>query len=79
MARAKQAIHATSNFTFNNSPKQGEKFVNQMSTIVLRAYNAEAENCAKTEAANLATATSRLTKAKAQIERHGTMIKPARR
>ncbi|UKA54512.1 DUF2510 domain-containing protein [Arthrobacter sp. FW305-BF8] len=43
MARAKQAIHATSNFTFNNSAKQGEKSVNQMSTLMLRAYNAEAE------------------------------------
>jgi hypothetical protein len=75
MARAKQAIHATSNFTFNNSAKQGEKFVNQMSTIMLRAYNAEAENCVKTvKAGNLATATSRLTKAKEQIERQGTMI-----
>jgi hypothetical protein len=75
MARAKQAIHATSNFTFNNSTKQGEKFVNQMSTIMLRAYNAEAENCVKTvKAGNLATATSRLTKAREQIERQGTMI-----
>ncbi len=75
MARAKQAIHATSNFTFNNSAKQGMKFVNQMSTIMLRAYNAEAENCVKTvKAGNLATATARLTKAKEQIERQGTMI-----
>lgn len=75
MARTKQAIHATSNFTFNNSAKQGMKFVNQMSTIMLRAYNAEAENCVKTvKAGNLATATSRLTKAKEQIERQGTMI-----
>ncbi|WP_217375671.1 DUF4041 domain-containing protein [Paenarthrobacter ureafaciens] len=75
MAKAKQAIHATSNFTFNNSVRQGMKFVNQMSTIMLRAYNAEAENCVKTvKAGNLATATARLTKAKEQIERQGTMI-----
>ncbi|WOH20569.1 DUF4041 domain-containing protein [Paenarthrobacter sp. GOM3] len=75
MAGAKEAIHATSNFTFNNSARQGMKFVNQMSTIMLRAYNAEAENCVKTvKAGNLATATARLTKAKEQIERQGTMI-----
>lgn len=75
MARGKRAIHATSNFTFNNSAKQGEKFVNQMSTIMLRAYNAEAENCVKTvKAGNLATASSRLAKAKEQIERQSTMI-----
>lgn len=75
MASAKRAIHAAANFTFNNSTKQGEKFVNQMSTIMLRAYNAEAENCVKSvKAGNLATAVARLTKAKEQIERQGTMI-----
>lgn len=75
MASGKRAIHATANFTFNNSAKQGEKFVNQMSNIMLRAYNAEAENCVKSvKAGNLATAVARLTKAKEQIERQGTMI-----
>lgn len=75
MARGKNAIHATANFTFNNSQAKGTKFVNQMSTIMLRAYNAEAENCVKSvKAGSLATAVARLEKARTQIVRQGTMI-----
>ncbi|MFF2605819.1 DUF4041 domain-containing protein [Arthrobacter koreensis] len=75
MIRSKTAITATNNFTFNNSMKQGQRFVAQMSQIMLRAYNAEAENCVKTvKAGNLQTAQSRLSKARDQIIRQGTMI-----
>lgn len=75
MARAKSGITATTNFTFNNSVKQGQKFVAQMSQIMLRAYNAEAENCVKTvRAGNLQTAQARLSKARDQIVKQGTMI-----
>ncbi|BBE22600.1 hypothetical protein MN0502_14830 [Arthrobacter sp. MN05-02] len=74
-ARNKQAIHATTNFTFNNSATKGKQFVNQMSAIMLRAYNAEAENCVKSvKAGNLDTAIARLEKARDQIVRQGTMI-----
>jgi hypothetical protein len=73
--RAKAAIEANTNFTFNNSAAQGRKFVNEMSRIMLRAYNAEAENCVKTvKAGNLLAAEARLTKAKEQIEKQGRMI-----
>ena len=42
---------------------------------MLRAYNAEAENCVKTvKAGNLHAAQARLAKAVAQIEKHGKMI-----
>lgn len=75
MVRSKTAITATTNFTFNNSAKQGQKFVSQMSQIMLRAYNAEAENCVKTvRAGNLDTAQNRLSKAREQIVKQGTMI-----
>ncbi|MBM7846841.1 uncharacterized protein YlxW (UPF0749 family) [Arthrobacter roseus] len=75
MIRSKSAIVATKNFTFNNSAKQGQRFVSQMSQIMLRAYNAEAENCVKTvKAGNLQTAQSRLSKAREQIVKQGTMI-----
>jgi hypothetical protein len=75
MVRRKTAIIATTNFTFNNSAKQGQQFVNQMSQIMLRAYNAEAENCVKTvRAGNLQTAQNRLSKAREQIVKQGTMI-----
>lgn len=46
-----------------------------MSKIMLRAYNAEAENCVKTvKAGNLAAASARLFKASEQIARQGQMI-----
>ncbi|WP_228372868.1 DUF4041 domain-containing protein [Demequina subtropica] len=75
LVAAKRATSASSNFTFNNSAKQGERFVNDMSKLMLRSYNAEAENCVKTvKAGNLASAQQRLTKSMEQVEKLGTMI-----
>ena len=69
------AITATSNFTFNNSAAKGRTFVNQMSRIMLRAYNAEAENAVKTvKAGNLPSAQKRLSTARDQIAKQGQMI-----
>ncbi len=69
------AITATSTFTFNNSASKGQTFVNQMSRIMLRAYNAEAENAVKTvKAGNLASAQKRLSTAREQIAKQGRMI-----
>ncbi len=73
--RAKRATTASTNFTFNNSAAKGRKFVSDMSNLLLRAYNAEAENCVKSvKAGNLATATKRLSTVVGQIARQGTMI-----
>ena len=70
-----RAIHASTSFTFNNSAAKGKAFVNQMRRIMLRAYNAEAENAVKTvKTGNLAPAQKRLVRAKEQIEKQGTMI-----
>lgn len=69
------ATRATHNFTFNNSAAQGRKFVGDMSKLMLRSYNAEAENCVKTvRAGNLHTAQKRLSTAASQVERLGGMI-----
>ena len=73
--REGRATQATSNFTFNNSSAKGAKFVRDMSKLMLRSYNAEAENCIKAvRAGNLGTAQARLTRATDQIARLGTMI-----
>ncbi|QNN82846.1 DUF4041 domain-containing protein [Brachybacterium sp. Z12] len=70
-----KAIHAATGFVFNDSTAKGKTFVNQMRRIMLRAYNAEAENAVKTvKTGNLAPAIKRLTRAKEQIEKQGTMI-----
>ncbi|WAB83606.1 DUF4041 domain-containing protein [Microcella daejeonensis] len=75
IVRSKRATQATSAFTFNGSAAKGKKFVADMSNLLLRAYNAEAENCVKTvKAGNLATATKRLNTVVDQIARQGTMI-----
>jgi hypothetical protein len=73
--RTGSATSATTNFTFNNSVSKGNKFVRDMSTLLLRAYNAEAENCIKTvRAGNLDAARKRLSTVVAQVERQGKMI-----
>lgn len=75
LVRVGDATVATSNFTFNNSAAKGRKFVNDMSKLLLRAYNAEAENCIKTvRAGNLDAAQKRLSTVSTQVERLGTMI-----
>lgn len=73
--RDKRAVTAAPKFLFNNSEAQGRKFVSDMSKVLLRAYNAEAENAVKTtRAGNLAVAQKRLTTAAEQIARSGKMI-----
>ncbi|WP_166789629.1 DUF4041 domain-containing protein [Cryobacterium fucosi] len=70
-----KATTATAGFTFNNSKAKGDKFVRDMSKLMLRCYNAEAENCLKSvRAGNLATAQKRLGTTVDQVERLGGMI-----
>jgi len=71
----KEATTAVSGFTFNNSSAKGKSFVNQMSKMMLAAYNAEAENAIKAvRAGNLETALARLARAAARVEKNGAMI-----
>ncbi|MGO1735351.1 MAG: DUF4041 domain-containing protein [Leucobacter sp.] len=73
--RNKHAATAVEGFTFNNSIAQGKRFVNALTKLLLRAYNAEAENAIKTtKAGNLTTAQARLNRAADQIAKNGSMI-----
>lgn len=75
IVRAKSATVAASGFTFNGSESKGRKFVDDMSKMMLRAYNAEAENCVvAVRAGNLNVAVERLRKARDQIRKLGTLI-----
>ncbi|WP_408610770.1 DUF4041 domain-containing protein [Brevibacterium antiquum] len=75
MVRSNSATTVTSGFTFNNSKSQGSRFLKNMSKLLLRAYNAEAENAVKSaKAGNLESCTKRLSKAREQVERNGQMI-----
>ena len=75
MVQRRVATNAAAGFTFNGSAAKGNKFIKDMSSILLRAYNAEAENCVKSvRAGNLGTAQTRLSKVKEQIARQGLMM-----
>lgn len=75
MNKIGEAIKANYNFTFNDSKAEGTKMVRAYSRLMLRAYNAEAENCVKTvKAGNLDTAKARLAKSRNQIAKTGEML-----
>lgn len=75
MVRDKKAANATSNFSFNNSAAKGRKFVSDMAKMMLRAYNAEAENAILTvKAGNGQAAASRMERARTQVAKLGKMI-----
>ncbi|QCB51290.1 DUF4041 domain-containing protein [Rhodococcus sp. PAMC28707] len=69
------AIEASDLFSFNNSLARGRKMTGDLSKLMLRAYNAEAENCVRTlKAGNLVTAINRLEKAALSIAKLGTIM-----
>lgn len=70
-----QAVYAAQGFTYNNSAREGNKFVQDMKKLMLRAYNAEAENCVKaTKAGRTEASVKRLETAVRQIEKLGKLI-----
>ena len=75
MIRTGAAVDASESFTFNNSKTKGRKFVRDMAKMMLRAYNAEAENCVLTvKAGNGNVARNRLERARDQIVKLGALI-----
>lgn len=66
------AIQATTNWQVNGSAAQGRRMVNDFSKLMLRAYNAEADNLSRgMKPYKLATAIDRLEKVAVTIERLG--------
>lgn len=75
MVKDKTATTASTSWTVNNSVSQGRKMVNDMSRLLLRAFNAEAENSVKTvRAGHLSTAIKRLHRSSEAIARMGKMM-----
>ncbi|GAA5064693.1 DUF4041 domain-containing protein [Nocardia callitridis] len=69
------AINLAKKFSFNNSLAEGRRLTTDLSKLMLRAYNAEAENCVRTmRAGNLDTARRRLDKAAKDIEKLGAAM-----
>jgi hypothetical protein len=70
-----KAIEASDMFTFNNSLARGRKMTADLSKLMLRAYNAEADNCVRSlRAGNVITAKKRLEASVTSIEKLGSMM-----
>jgi hypothetical protein len=75
MVRNDQAVQASTNWTVNNSAQQGAKMIRDFSKLMLRAYNAEADNLVRTlRPHNLASAIARLAKTRETIARLGATM-----
>lgn len=69
---AGRAVYGSTNWQVNGSAAQGRKMVSDFSKLLLRAYNAEADNCVRTVKPHSRKATlERLSKAAATIEKLG--------
>lgn len=70
-----RAIEASTRFTFDNSLAKGRKMTGDLAKLMLRAYNAEAENCVRyVKAGNLPAAEKRLSGAATSIARYASMM-----
>jgi hypothetical protein len=75
MAKAGDAVLASDMFTYNNSLAKGRKMTAEFSKLMLRAYNAEADNCVRSlRAGNVVTAKRRLEASVTAIARLGSMM-----
>jgi hypothetical protein len=70
-----RAVLASDMFTFDGSLAKGRKMTADFSKLMLRAYNAEADNCVRSlRSGNIRTAKARLERAMAAIERLGAIM-----
>ena len=75
LVKAGTAIEKSNMFTFDGSLAKGRSFTNDLAKLMLRAYNAEAENVVRTlRAGNLQTAIKRLEASRAAIAKLGKMM-----
>lgn len=73
--KANRAVLAADLFTLDGSLAKGRKMVSDLSRLMLRAYNAEADNCVRSlRNGNISTARKRLEKAMKSIEKLGVMM-----
>lgn len=69
------AIEVSTLFTFDGSLAKGRRMTGALSKLMLRAYNAEADNCLRSlRAGNVQTARKRLEASRAAIAKLGSMM-----
>jgi len=70
-----RAVLASDMFTFNNSLAKGRKMTSDLSKLMLRAYNAEADNCVRSlRVGNVVTAKKRLEASVTAVAKLGAMM-----
>ncbi|MCD1286032.1 DUF4041 domain-containing protein [Brevibacterium sp. CCUG 69071] len=75
LVKSKRAITRSELFTFNNSLAQGKKLSSDLGRLMLRAYNAEADNVIRSlRAGNLRTALRRLEATRNAITKLGALM-----
>lgn len=75
LVKANEAVLGADLFTFDGSLAKGRKMVNDLSKLMLRAYNAEADNCVRSlRNGNISTAKKRLENAMRSIEKLGIIM-----
>ncbi len=75
IVKSGRAVLAADLFTFDGSLAKGSKMVADLSRLMLRAYNAEADNCVRSlRSGNIGTATKRLVSAVTAIEKLGAIM-----
>jgi uncharacterized small protein (DUF1192 family) len=75
MVKAGDAVLASDMFTFNNSLAKGRRMTSEFSKLMLRAYNAEADNSVRAlRAGNVLTAKRRLESSVTTIAKLGAMM-----
>lgn len=75
MIKAGAAIEKSNMFTFDGSLAKGRTMTNDLAKLMLRAYNAEAENIVRSlRVGNLVTAIKRLEAARMAIAKLGKMM-----
>lgn len=75
MIRANTAIEKSDTFTFDGSLAKGRSMTNDLAKLMLRAYNAEAENVVRAlRAGNAVTAIKRLDAARSSIAKLGKIM-----
>lgn len=75
LVKAGGAIEASNMFTFDNSLAKGRRMTNDLGKLMLRAYNAEADNSVRSlRVGNVVTARKRLEASRASIARLGAMM-----
>lgn len=75
LVRDDRAIVKSELFTFNNSLAQGRKLASDLARLMLRAYNAEADNAIRSlKAGNVVTAKRRLEASRTAIAKLGSLM-----